>query len=271
MLATGGWLLGIPVGYLLDVFLVWLVKEVVNVEVPLAFPLSNVALALVGTVLLALVITLLPDPASDPLPPRRRTAVRLTRHENFALSENHHRSRRVEIGEGTERDVGKPRCACDARGCSVEYWNDPCKEVRIMTTELVFDFDEYCEGGRELLGGKGLGLAEMTSLGLPVPEGFTVTTEACRETLANGGRLSAELRAEINRHVATLEVRTGTRLGDPNAPLLVSVRSGGAVSMPGMMETVLDIGVNDEVIECAPPSQPAFPTRRLPAADPDVR
>ena len=97
-----------------------------------------------------------------------------------------------------------------------------------MTTKLVYDFDEHCEGGRELLGGKGLGLAQMTSLGLPVPDGFTATTEACREALANGGLLSPALRAEIDRHLAALEIRTGTRLGDPRAPLLVSVRSGGA-------------------------------------------
>ena len=121
-----------------------------------------------------------------------------------------------------------------------------------MTTQLVYDFDEHCESGRELLGGKGLGLSQMTSLGLPVPDGFTATTEACRETLANGGLLSPALRAEIDRHLAALEIRTGTCLGDPRAPLLVSVRSGGAVSMPGMMETILNLGVNDEVIESAP-------------------
>jgi pyruvate, orthophosphate dikinase len=155
-------------------------------------------------------------------------------------------------------DARRVQRGAEEHGGSDADWNDPRKEVRSMTTKLVYDFDEDCEGGRELLGGKGLGLAQMTSLGLRVPDGFTVTTEACRETLANGGRLRPELHAEINRHVATLELRTGTSLGDPTAPLLVSVRSGGAVSMPGMMETILDIGVNDEVIECARPADLRF-------------
>ena len=121
-----------------------------------------------------------------------------------------------------------------------------------MIDQLVFDFDEDCEGGRELLGGKGLGLAEMTALGLPVPVGFTVTTEACRRHLAHGGPLPGELRAEIERHLARLEKRAGKRFGDPDDPLLVSVRSGGPVSMPGMMETVLNLGLNDEAIARAP-------------------
>ena len=84
-----------------------------------------------------------------------------------------------------------------------------------MSDKLVFDFDERCDGGRELLGGKGLGLAEMTALGLPVPAGFTITTEACREHLAHGGELPDALRAEIDDHLAALERRTGKRFGDP--------------------------------------------------------
>ena len=85
-----------------------------------------------------------------------------------------------------------------------------------MTAKLIYDFDEYCEGGRDVLGGKGLGLAEMTALDLPVPFGFTVTTEACRHHLAHPGPLPAELRAEIEEHLSVLEERTGQRFGDPD-------------------------------------------------------
>jgi pyruvate,orthophosphate dikinase len=127
-----------------------------------------------------------------------------------------------------------------------------------MTAKLVYDFDEPCEGGRELLGGKGLGLAEMTMLGLPVPAGFTISTEACRHHLREPGALPADLRAEIEHHLSLLEQRTGQRFGDPVDPLLVSVRSGGAVSMPGMMETVLNLGLNDAVIRRATPSALPF-------------
>ena len=121
-----------------------------------------------------------------------------------------------------------------------------------MTDKLVYDFDEACDGGRALLGGKGLGLAEMTALGLPVPHGFTITTEACRAYLRTPGPLPLELRAEIAAHIARLEQRTGKRLGDSDDPLLLSVRSGGPVSMPGMMETILDLGLNDAAIRHAP-------------------
>jgi pyruvate,orthophosphate dikinase len=127
-----------------------------------------------------------------------------------------------------------------------------------MTDKLVFDFDEACDGGRELLGGKGLGLAEMTALGLPVPAGFTITTEACREHLAHGGELSVALRAEIEEHLAALERSTGKHFGDPVDPLLVSVRSGGPVSMPGMMETILNLGLNDATVREAPPAAVHF-------------
>jgi pyruvate,orthophosphate dikinase len=109
-----------------------------------------------------------------------------------------------------------------------------------MTTKrYVYDFDEPTEGGKELLGGKGVGLAEMTSLGVPVPAGFTVTTDACRAYMANGKQLPDGLEGEVEEHLATLEERTGKRFGDPEDPLLVSVRSGAAVSMPGMMDTIL--------------------------------
>ena len=110
----------------------------------------------------------------------------------------------------------------------------------------VFDFDEHADGGRELLGGKGIGLAEMTQLGVPVPAGFTITTEACRAYWTSGRQLPDGLDEEIAEHVAALEQKTGKRFGDPNDPLLVSVRSGAAVSMPGMMDTILNLGLNDE-------------------------
>src|ERR687897_609687 len=111
----------------------------------------------------------------------------------------------------------------------------------------VYDFDEDSGGGgRELLGGKGVGLAEMTALGVPVPAGFTITTDACRAYMANGRAVPEGLDEEVAEHVARLEERAGKRFGDPHDPLLVSVRSGAAVSMPGMMDTILNLGLNDE-------------------------
>jgi pyruvate,orthophosphate dikinase len=116
-------------------------------------------------------------------------------------------------------------------------------------TRYVYDFDEQAPGGRELLGGKGIGLAEMTVLGIPVPAGFTVTTEACRAYMQAGKQMPAGLDAEIEEHVRALEERTGKRVGDEAEPLLVSVRSGAAVSMPGMMDTILNLGLNDAAVE----------------------
>ena len=113
----------------------------------------------------------------------------------------------------------------------------------------VYDFDEPADGGRELLGGKGVGLAEMVQLGLPVPAGFTITTDACRAYTQGGKRLPEGLEDEIEEHLRGLEERTGKRFGDPGNPLLVSVRSGAAVSMPGMMDTILNLGLNDEAAE----------------------
>jgi pyruvate, orthophosphate dikinase len=122
-----------------------------------------------------------------------------------------------------------------------------CRFLPLM--RYVFDFDEDSGGGRELLGGKGIGLAEMTQLGIPVPAGFTVTTDACRAYMAAGGASPEGLDEEIAKHVAALEERTGKRFGDPRDPLLVSVRSGAAVSMPGMMDTILNLGLNDTAVE----------------------
>ncbi|MGZ4300366.1 MAG: pyruvate, phosphate dikinase [Gaiellaceae bacterium] len=113
----------------------------------------------------------------------------------------------------------------------------------------VYDFDEPSEGGRELLGGKGVGLAEMTQLGVPVPAGFTITTDACRAYRSNAKALPDGLGDEIDRHLEALERKTGKRFGDTSDPLLLSVRSGAAVSMPGMMDTILNLGLNDEALQ----------------------
>jgi pyruvate, orthophosphate dikinase len=112
-------------------------------------------------------------------------------------------------------------------------------------TRFVYDFDEPTTGGRELLGGKGIGLAEMTQMGVPVPAGFTITTDACRAYMV-ARDLPAGLEDEVDEHVRRLEERAGKRFGSAEDPLLVSVRSGAAVSMPGMMDTILNLGLNDE-------------------------
>jgi pyruvate,orthophosphate dikinase len=113
--------------------------------------------------------------------------------------------------------------------------------------KYVYNFTEGSKGQKDLLGGKGANLAEMTNLGLPVPPGFTITTEACRHYLENGS-VPAGLDAEIEANLRELEKAMGRRLGQPDDPLLVSVRSGARFSMPGMMETVLNIGLNDESV-----------------------
>jgi pyruvate, orthophosphate dikinase len=113
----------------------------------------------------------------------------------------------------------------------------------------VYDFGEDSDGGRELLGGKGIGLAEMTQLGIPVPDGFTITTDACRAYMDGGGTVPDGLDDEVGEHVAALESRTGKRFGDETDPLLVSVRSGAAISMPGMMDTILNLGLGDTAVE----------------------
>ena len=112
----------------------------------------------------------------------------------------------------------------------------------------MYAFDEETTGGRELLGGKGIGLAEMTALGVPVPAGFTITTDACRAYMGTDGALPEGLEDEVAQHIASLEGKAGKRFGDPDDPLLVSVRSGAPVSMPGMMDTILNLGLNDEAV-----------------------
>jgi len=112
--------------------------------------------------------------------------------------------------------------------------------------KFVYDFNEGNKDMRELLGGKGANLAEMTNIGLPVPHGFTITTEACNDYYKANG-ISEEVESEIATHLANLEKVTGKKLGDKASPLLVSVRSGSRASMPGMMDTVLNLGMNDVV------------------------
>src|SRR4051812_2332468 len=114
--------------------------------------------------------------------------------------------------------------------------------------KFVYDFSEGNKDLKDLLGGKGANLAEMTNLGLPVPAGFTITTEACQRYLTDGHHPDG-LDAEIDEHLAALESTMGRKLGDPSDPLLVSVRSGAKFSMPGMMETVLNVGLNDESVD----------------------
>src|SRR6266508_6563233 len=117
----------------------------------------------------------------------------------------------------------------------------------VPTEKFVYDFAEGNKDLKDLLGGKGANLAEMTNLGLPVPAGFTITPRACQRYLAAGARPEG-LDDEIAEHLAALESTMGRRLGDPADPLLVSVRSGATFSMPGMMETVLNVGLNHDSV-----------------------
>ncbi|BCU82405.1 pyruvate, phosphate dikinase [Polycladomyces abyssicola] len=118
-----------------------------------------------------------------------------------------------------------------------------------MSEKRVYLFHEGNAQMRSLLGGKGANLAEMTRAGLPVPPGFTITTEACNDYYAAGKQLSEQLLDEIRKALAELEAQTGKKLGNPSNPLLVSVRSGAVYSMPGMMDTILNLGLNDETVE----------------------
>jgi pyruvate, orthophosphate dikinase len=113
----------------------------------------------------------------------------------------------------------------------------------------VYDFSQGSKEMRGLLGGKGANLAEMTAIGLPVPDGFTITTEACLDYLRAGNTWPDGLRDQVREHLAALEARVGRKLGDSSDPLLVSVRSGAPVSMPGMMDTILNLGLNDRSVE----------------------
>ena len=118
-----------------------------------------------------------------------------------------------------------------------------------MAKKYVYNFHEGNVSMRELLGGKGANLAEMMNLGMPVPYGFTVTTEACNQYYADDEKISVGIIAEIMNHLRDLEEESGKEFGSPENPLLVSVRSGARASMPGMMDTILNLGLNDEVVE----------------------
>ena len=118
-----------------------------------------------------------------------------------------------------------------------------------MANKWVYLFTEGNANMRELLGGKGANLAEMTGLGLPVPQGFTITTEACTQYYEDGREINAEIQAQINEYVEKMEEITGKKFGDKENPLLVSVRSGARASMPGMMDTILNLGLNEDVVE----------------------
>ena len=118
-----------------------------------------------------------------------------------------------------------------------------------MDKKYVYLFREGNANMRELLGGKGANLAEMTNLGLPIPQGFTITTEACIEYYNNNENISEEIKYQIFMSLKELERITGKQFGNPANPLLVSVRSGARASMPGMMDTILNLGLNKEVVE----------------------
>jgi pyruvate, orthophosphate dikinase len=118
-----------------------------------------------------------------------------------------------------------------------------------MTYKYVYEFSEGAASMRNLLGGKGANLAEMTGLGMPVPPGFTITTEACTQYYLDGETINDSIKAEIMGYVTKLESQIGKKFGDLDNPLLVSVRSGARASMPGMMDTILNLGMNDEVAE----------------------
>ena len=117
-----------------------------------------------------------------------------------------------------------------------------------MSKKYCYLFSEGNANMRELLGGKGANLAEMTNIGLPVPQGFTITTEACTQYYEDGREINPEIMAEINEYIAKMEEITGKKFGDKENPLLVSVRSGARASMPGMMDTILNLGLNEDVV-----------------------
>ena len=118
-----------------------------------------------------------------------------------------------------------------------------------MAKKWVYLFSEGNATMRNLLGGKGANLAEMTNLGLPVPQGFTITTEACTQYYEDGRKINDEIMAQIMEYISKMEEITGKKFGDKENPLLVSVRSGARASMPGMMDTILNLGLNEEVVE----------------------
>jgi pyruvate,orthophosphate dikinase len=153
---------------------------------------------------------------------------------------------------------------------SLRHAGSQVDDQRSFGAKYVYDFAEGSKDMKDLLGGKGANLAEMSNLGLPVPPGFTITTEACRAYLESGTE-PAELADEVAAHLNGLEQKMGKQLGQPDDPLLVSVRSGAKFSMPGMMETVLNIGLTDESVlglaKQAGDDRFAWDSYRRPAAD----
>jgi len=128
-------------------------------------------------------------------------------------------------------------------------YNKVREERMIRRMKYVYSFKEGNADMRNLLGGKGANLAEMTNIGLPVPQGFTITTEACTKYYEDGREINEEIQKQINEYIAKMEKETGKKFGDKENPLLVSVRSGARASMPGMMDTILNLGLNEEVVE----------------------
>ena len=118
-----------------------------------------------------------------------------------------------------------------------------------MANKYCYLFSEGNANMREILGGKGANLAEMTNIGLPVPQGFTISTEACTQYYEDGKQINPEIEAEIFENIKKMEEITGKKFGDMENPLLVSVRSGARASMPGMMDTILNLGLNEDVVE----------------------
>ena len=129
-----------------------------------------------------------------------------------------------------------------------------------MSKKYLYLFTEGDASMRELLGGKGANLAEMTKVGLPVPQGFTISTEACTKYYEDGRQINEEIQAQIMEYIAKMEEINGKKFGDLKNPLLVSVRSGARASMPGMMDTILNLGLNDDVVSAmiAGNSDPKF-------------
>ena len=160
----------------------------------------------------------------------------------------------MEIGENiwytVSYDVGPWRRAPDSeRPLLLSTYEINILEDILMGKKYVYLFSEGNAGMRELLGGKGANLAEMTNIGLPVPQGFTITTEACTQYYEDGRKINDEIQAQIMEYIEKMEAITGKKFGDQENPLLVSVRSGARASMPGMMDTILNLGLNEDVVK----------------------
>ncbi len=145
---------------------------------------------------------------------------------------------------GTRASKSRPRGTAAGSGAAKQNGAG-----RARAHKWVYRFDEGSAAMRDLLGGKGAGVAEMTRAGLPVPPGFTITTEACNAFYARGGRFPEGLWEQVEKSLRVVEKTTGKGFGDPRNPLLVSVRSGAKFSMPGMMDTVLNLGLNAKTLE----------------------